>query len=190
LTLNNPLDSTTDAPGHPSPDWPWISEFEQARELLSATDNTNVKVLAHDVILPSCVEEPSIPDVKMRTSSWYEPEPDRTSFRILTFDKLILQYSLGIVVTDLDSFSDDDDDESAELDTSSISISRPLLERLASHAKKLIDPPPPSSSQALVLYRPLRHGAVTDDSKSNEGMIGTTVSEVIGEDNSMEVDPW
>ena len=34
------------------------------------------------VVTPSCVEEPApvVDDVKMRTSTWYEPEPDRRYF--------------------------------------------------------------------------------------------------------------
>jgi hypothetical protein len=107
----------------------------------------------------------------------------------MLLDKLISHFSIGIVITDLDSSSDED--EGAELDTPSISISRPLLKRLSSHAK-FTNPqiPMPSSSQALVLYRPLRCDANIDDSKSNEGIFGPTVGEVIAEDNSMDVEPW
>lgn len=127
------------------------------------------KVQAHEIILPGYVEEPSVPEVKMKSSSWYEPEPDR------------------IVVTDLDSSSDED--EGGKIDAPPISISRTLLKRLSSHAKYM-EPqiPLPISSQALVLYQPLQRDSSTDDPKSNEGMICTTMGEVIGEDNSMDVE--
>ena len=91
----------------------------------------------------------------------------------------------------MDSSSDEDEGaESPELDTPSISISRPLLEQLSSHAK-FINPQFPlrSSSQALVLYRPLWCDPNIDHSKSNEGMFDKIVGEVI-EDNSMDVEAW
>lgn len=79
LTLNNSYNNTTDTPNHVSTSaaWPYISEFVQAPHDFLSTMDADVKVPAHDVILPSYVEEPSIPEVKMRSSSWYEPEPDR-----------------------------------------------------------------------------------------------------------------
>lgn len=79
LSLNNGYTNTIDTPSHVfiSAAGPCISEFVQAPHDFLSTMDADV-VPAHDVILPSCVEEPSIPEVKMRSSSWYEPEPDRT----------------------------------------------------------------------------------------------------------------
>ncbi|GLB37216.1 putative catalyzes the attachment of alanine to tRNA(Ala) in a two-step reaction alanine is first activated by ATP to form Ala- AMP and then transferred to the acceptor end of tRNA(Ala) [Lyophyllum shimeji] len=86
------------------------------------------------VVLPSTIEEPGIPEVKMKKSSWYEPEPDR------------------IVITDLESSSDEEDDQDAD-----ISISPALLQKISSHARDMTEPavPLPSTSQALVLFKPL-----------------------------------
>jgi hypothetical protein len=80
LALNNALHSIADTGSHvpPSASWPYISEFVHAPpDSLSAMD-ADYQVPARDVVLPSYVEEPSA-DVKMRSSSWYETEPDRTS---------------------------------------------------------------------------------------------------------------
>jgi len=107
----------------------------------------------------------------------------------LLLDKSGSQFSLGIVITDLDSSSDEDEDG---VDTPFFSITGPLLERLSSRARELIDPQisPPNSSQALVLYRPLRRDLTTNDAKRDEGVIGITVGEVRGEDNVMDVETW
>ncbi|KAF8647063.1 hypothetical protein AX16_006898 [Volvariella volvacea WC 439] len=99
---------------------------------------------------PYSVEEP-IPEVKMKTSSWYEPEPDR------------------IVITDLDSYSDDEDEVETVNDSvnsssgSTLEISPALLEHIRSRSKASLDPhltqppiPESSPSQALVLFRPLK----------------------------------
>ncbi|KAJ6558608.1 hypothetical protein DFH09DRAFT_1163325, partial [Mycena vulgaris] len=74
---------------------------------------------------------PTVPEITMKTSSWYEPEPDR------------------IVVTDLDSTSDDEVDEDAHP-----LISTALLDRLKTRPLQPTLPPQPDS-QALVLFRPL-----------------------------------
>jgi hypothetical protein len=82
LTLNNPFNSSTaHTPSHTSTSaaWPCISEFVQAPRDFLPAENAGVNVPAHDVILPSYIEEPSVPEVKMKSSSWYEPEPDRMS---------------------------------------------------------------------------------------------------------------
>ncbi|KAK0195255.1 hypothetical protein F5146DRAFT_1132746 [Armillaria mellea] len=86
-------------------------------------------IIPVDAQLPDTVEEP-IHDVKMKRSTWYEPEPDR------------------IVVTDLDS-SDDDDDEQDP----SLSISAALIDRIRS--RQLVSSLPTPATHALVLYRPL-----------------------------------
>ncbi|KAF8161007.1 hypothetical protein B0H34DRAFT_795850 [Crassisporium funariophilum] len=78
---------------------------------------------------PYVVEEPTIPEVKMKTSSWYEPERDR------------------IVITDLDSFTESDDEREE-----AVTINPVFLERIRT---KTFDKPAPSTSQALVLFKPL-----------------------------------
>ncbi|KAJ3779951.1 hypothetical protein GGU10DRAFT_337584 [Lentinula aff. detonsa] len=90
-------------------------------------------------IQPDSVEEPPspsllLPEIQMKkSSSWYEPEPDR------------------IVVTDLDS---SDDEDEAELVNPVVSPT--LLERI--RQRELFNTVPVPSlpnQQALVLYRPL-----------------------------------
>ncbi|KAJ7132895.1 hypothetical protein C8R43DRAFT_1023869 [Mycena crocata] len=85
---------------------------------------------------------PVVPEITMKQSSWYEPEPDR------------------IVITDLDSYSLSDDDDDADADATSNPTTHPplispaLLEHLKSRPLASILPAPPQS-QALVLFRPL-----------------------------------
>ncbi|KAJ7594824.1 hypothetical protein C8J56DRAFT_449531 [Mycena floridula] len=82
-----------------------------------------------DVDEPARPLTPEIRDLKMKTFSWYEPEPDR------------------IVVTNLDS-SDEEDE------TAPISISPAALDHIRS--RQIISATKPSpQSHALVLYRPL-----------------------------------
>ncbi|KAJ7622811.1 hypothetical protein DFH06DRAFT_1231548 [Mycena polygramma] len=76
---------------------------------------------------------PDAPDVTMKTSSWYELEPDR------------------IVITDLGAFSDEDAEGDASPDAL---ISPAFMERLK-RPLALPLPTPPPQSQALVLFRPL-----------------------------------
>ncbi|KAG7446433.1 uncharacterized protein BT62DRAFT_1005708 [Guyanagaster necrorhizus] len=76
-------------------------------------------------------------DVKMKRSTWYEPQPDR------------------IVVTDLDS-SDDDNDNDNDNDNDkdpALSISPALIDRIRS--RQLVSSLPTPASTALVLYHPL-----------------------------------
>ncbi|KII92341.1 hypothetical protein PLICRDRAFT_172444 [Plicaturopsis crispa FD-325 SS-3] len=110
------------------------------------------------VVRPRSVEEP--PDVKMKGSSWYEPEKDRESRPPLpaSHDANTPSVRPGIVVTDLDD-SDDDSERDARSEAG-IAISTALLERIRARAavgNSLDTPPPPvdDSSKALVLFRPL-----------------------------------
>ncbi|TFK18921.1 hypothetical protein FA15DRAFT_232900 [Coprinopsis marcescibilis] len=85
----------------------------------------------------SSTEEPTIPEVKMKTSSWYEPEPDR------------------IVITDLDSFADEDDEADKLVDkggSGGFEVHPAFLEHIRAGRKKL--DPTSAPSQALVLFRP------------------------------------
>ncbi|KAF8629190.1 hypothetical protein AX17_005775 [Amanita inopinata Kibby_2008] len=93
---------------------------------------------------PGFVEElaPNISDINMSKSTWYEPEPDR------------------IVITELDTSSDEETDVSDPQKTKSLYVSAPLLDHIrsrtiASSFTPSIAREAPSTSQALVLYRPL-----------------------------------
>lgn len=96
---------------------------------------------------------PTVPEITMKTSSWYEPEPNRACFCDLQHPKVHLTRP-GIVITDLNSYSDDEDEPDAGTDTPLISPA--LIERIKTRPRELtlpVHPQPPT--QALVLFRPL-----------------------------------
>ena len=86
---------------------------------------TNVRtssqtVLAQDntIVYPTSIEEPpspelEVPEVKMTSSSWYEPEKDSTFFHLLARPQTLLDpdINVGIIVTQLDSDSEDEIDK-------------------------------------------------------------------------------
>ncbi|KAG5652233.1 hypothetical protein H0H81_005727 [Sphagnurus paluster] len=157
LTLANP--HTVD------PGMPCVAEPLYPSD--DATMDDDDPITIPNPMLPSAVEEPLVPEVRMKTSSWYEPEPDR------------------IIITDLDSSSDEEDD--VDPDTATMSISRAFLRKLSS---RLVEPalPPPQSgtSQALVLFKPLPTllSPLSDDEKKKDFHVD------IGyiEDDAMEVE--
>ncbi|KAJ3713335.1 hypothetical protein C8R42DRAFT_294759 [Lentinula raphanica] len=84
-------------------------------------------------IQPDSVEEPtspslSLPEVRMKGSSWYEPEPDREFPKSLSVPQSTKSRFSGIVVTDLDS-SDEEDEDEVEPVLNPI-VSPALLERI------------------------------------------------------------
>ncbi|KAJ7287698.1 hypothetical protein C8J57DRAFT_1496131 [Mycena rebaudengoi] len=96
-----------------------------------------------DVEPPPRPVSPTVPDIKMKSSSWYEPEPDR------------------IIITDLNSSSDEED---ADASPDPLTISPALLQRLNLRAREAkLAPPQPPQSQALVLFRPLSHAPKQPD---------------------------
>lgn len=114
------------------------------------------------MIQPSQIDEPkevspppppeaSTSDVKMKSHSWYEPEPDRTRLPPAFMRAArSADGASGIVVTDLDS-SDDEDGPAVEAEL----ISPALLEHIRRQGLRSGLLPTDSSSQALVLYRPV-----------------------------------
>ncbi|KAG6868909.1 hypothetical protein C0993_007683 [Termitomyces sp. T159_Od127] len=106
------------------------------------------------------MEEPDIPEVKMKSSSWYEPEPDR------------------IVVTSLES----SDEESEEMDAADLSVSPALLKKISDRMGQLITSPA-NTSQALVLYKPLPvRGVACEEQKREEN------KNVVADDDAMDVE--
>jgi len=111
-------------------------------------------------IQPDSVEEPhsstppeQVPEIRMKGSSWYEPEPDR------------------IVVTDLDSSEDEEESEPLHP-----VISPALLERI--RRRELSVPVPELSlqnQQALVLYRPLNRPSTTAEEEEKEPKVDVAV---------------
>lgn len=81
-------------------------------------------------------EPPHIPEVTMKTSSWYEREPDR------------------IVITDMDSFAESDDEEGPNLTIHPVLLDRIRTNKLDSCTNSQ-STAPSSTSQALVLFQPL-----------------------------------
>ncbi|KAJ3499806.1 hypothetical protein NLJ89_g10054 [Agrocybe chaxingu] len=121
------------------------------------------------------VEEPTVPEVKMKTSSWYEPEPDR------------------IVITDLEAFTEsDDEDEEKEEEKENVAINFALLDRIRN--KKAEESLPtvssPGASQALVLFRPLARlseESGLSEARKEEKEKETRPVEV--DENAMDVEP-
>jgi len=131
-----------------------------------------------DVVLPSSIEEPSIPEVRMKYPSWYEPEPDR------------------IVVTNIDS-SSDEEDENTDPGVTTISIPRALLKRFTLRPGELTDTQLPSSNsnQALILFQPLPVIGTKVINKSEENQskenpqVQNRTREIIWEEDAMDIGP-
>ncbi|KAG5338548.1 hypothetical protein C0989_007112 [Termitomyces sp. Mn162] len=125
--------------------------------------------LAPLLALPS--EEPEIREVKMKSSSWYEPEPDR------------------IVVTSLES-SDEEDEEEPDADTTSITISPALLKKISNQSTRDLGTrlmtPATNTNQALVLYKPLPvPGAACEEHKKDEN---NKTDNIVTDDDAMDVE--
>ncbi|KAH6914136.1 hypothetical protein BKA70DRAFT_1420903 [Coprinopsis sp. MPI-PUGE-AT-0042] len=87
-----------------------------------------------DIVLPDSVEEPSVPEVDMRASTWYEPEPNR------------------IIITDLDGFVESD--EEGDPPSKDFQVHPGFLEQIRSKKLNNHVSPTAKSSQALILFRP------------------------------------
>jgi len=105
-------------------------------------------------------EEPTVPEVNMKTSSWYEPEPDR------------------IVITDLDLFTDSDDECEHE---KRVDINPVLLDCIRGKELGRDSPHPKATSTALVLFRPLP-GL---ERRQGEGVTQTKIVD----ENAMDLEP-
>lgn len=150
---------------------------------------------AFSVLLPSPVpvtpapapvlvddDEPTSPEIQMKSSSWYEPEKDRKScihsgsimIRLSVFRTHNL-LTIGIVVTDLDSLSDSGDEggqsppypypyssspSNTNTNTAQLTIPAAILAALKSISMIPAEPPKESddsaagAGKALVLFRP------------------------------------
>ncbi|KAK7454522.1 hypothetical protein VKT23_011276 [Stygiomarasmius scandens] len=137
---------------------------------------------------PSSIEEPDSPptrDLKMRGTSWYEPEPDREHPPIPNPPPLRPSLDhvqprsnprrphTGIIVTDLDS---SDEEDVRDPDEPPITVSPALLERLRQREllnhHQLSVPP---ASMALVLYRPLSIPSSNSDEDDSSGSLNEPV---------------
>ncbi|TFK75284.1 hypothetical protein BDN72DRAFT_954920 [Pluteus cervinus] len=145
--------------------YPMISEMLPSEEM---------EILPpEDVItLPQSIESPTVPEVKMRSSSWYEPEPDR------------------IVVTDLDGSSDDETD-AGHSTPPPVNISAALLDRIRPRpfdARTPMIPSTPTQSQALVLFRPLSRPIAVESESIGAWRSETKVDPRDEEDHRMDID--
>ncbi|KIM78962.1 hypothetical protein PILCRDRAFT_824093 [Piloderma croceum F 1598] len=174
LAINHPILQTgTYASSYPSPasSNPSVldldlSEARSPSPALMDSEDT------YPIIYPTSIEEPISPDlslepndIKMKSQSWYEPEKDR------------------IVITDLD-----DSDDEADSDVPSVNISIALLDRIKEGRTLTSTPLPfPSTSTALVLFRPLRFGPkeVVDDDEPADTRSRSSPSD----DCAMDVEP-
>lgn len=170
LQPTSPAVVTTSHPVSVSPHSPHYST------ILPTPSNSDITAMEVDCfdsssmlpfIQPDSVEEPpSPPDIRMKGSSWYEPEPDRESSSV-SFqshqDSKTRRFT-GIVVTDLDSSDDEEESE-----PSHPVISPALLEHIRKRERSTSIPELlPPNQQALVLYRPLNiksSPAVDDEQK-------------------------
>lgn len=140
----------------------------------SPSPNAMESDYTYPIIQPTFIEEPTSPDisvypprsaegeseevadVKMRSESWYEPEKDRKCCCSLIRLLLYLAGNTGIVITDLDD-SDEEGGPNSTSDSSGLTISNALLNRLRNQQPERHALPLPSAkpSSALVLFRPL-----------------------------------
>jgi len=102
-----------------------------------------------DLDIQPVVEEPesSAPEVRMKNTSWYEPEKDR------------------IVILDLDSDEEEDADSAVQTSSNSTQTELQVSSTLLSAIRRSTIPPPipQNASQALVLYRPSQWTRPTND---------------------------
>lgn len=140
------------------------------------------------------VEEPTIPEITMKISSWFEPERDSTLYilRRYLLDKPDVCGSTGIVITDLDSFTQSDDE-----DEQSVTVNAALLEKIRANVVDQCPIPLAPTSQALVLFRPLPWASAMNEGENREALKQAHKEKKVhselhmtldGEDMAMEVE--
>ncbi|KAG6914273.1 hypothetical protein DXG01_001342 [Tephrocybe rancida] len=122
--------------------------------------------------VPIALPSSSIPEVKMKSSSWYEPEPDR------------------IVVTNLDS---SDEEDNATDDTGTVTISPALLKKIISQSPRELGAPqialPRNDIQALVLFKPLPLPDIVCGEDKEDKRLSDKASDIFEDDDPMDVEP-
>ncbi|KAF9264253.1 hypothetical protein L218DRAFT_958673, partial [Marasmius fiardii PR-910] len=193
MTLNNSITPPTTLPGlveqqdvshllPTSSSSQWSSSSLSAMEIEEVLANSQPSFITR----PDSIEEPVSPlpsftdvwDVKMKGTSWYEPEPDR------------------IIITDLDS----SDDEDSPDENQPITISPALLQRIRER-DLLRASVPAGHNQALVLYRPLTIPTPSDEKENRSSSLSppsprmpeiqtgaqSIVVEVEGDEDKMDI---
>ena len=162
-----------------------VEDVEMPMEPDALTSTSVVNMVA----LPSSFEEsaPDIHDVKMRKSTWYEPEPDRTLSLSRIYDMCHVHVvTTGIVITELESSSDEESD--AQEGGGELYVSPALLDHIRSRTLGSSVKAP--ASRALVLYRPMPHSATTsDDTTPKANAIARIKRSTRKEEDAMDLEP-
>jgi len=135
-------------------------------DMVPASSSTYASAPVHQIAYT--VEEPVAPEVKMKTSSWYEPEPDR------------------IVITDMDSFTEEDEEEDEN-----VSINPALLDVIRSNTietSTTTKTPAASTSQALVLFRPLPICDIKNEEERTREEEVLETKEGVADEDAMDVE--
>lgn len=154
------------------------------------------------VVRPSRVDEPGehtppIVEINMKSSSWYEPEPDRTYLGCSGHGTFVLTPLLGIVVTDLDSSEDE-----ADVEDNPILLPPSILKHIAARNLEMMKSGgksmhhPDDAGKALVLFRPLSlgppsqvEGDVDEDSTRDTDTTSSLPSvSSIDDDDAMDIE--
>ncbi|TDL25885.1 hypothetical protein BD410DRAFT_836594 [Rickenella mellea] len=135
-TTAEPLASPS-ANGEPL-DQPWITPYTAIAEVPAYVEAEPV------------VEEPPVADVRMKGTSWYEPEKDSKWFLLILIVLCTELRWTGIVITDLDD-SDGEGELEEKEEEGELSLSAALLE----HIKRSANFPYMGDSRAVVVYRPV-----------------------------------
>ncbi|KAG2015964.1 hypothetical protein CC2G_009181 [Coprinopsis cinerea AmutBmut pab1-1] len=149
---------------------PLVEEFEPPSD-----------VPLQNVTLPDSIEEEeaSAPEVQMKVSTWYEPEPNR------------------IVITDLDGFADSDEETAPASSADRVKgfeVHPAFLEQIRSGQQRKMDhvpSPSPTTSQALVLFRPpppLLRPASPDQVSSPPSETSKNTQQVVEDEYAMDLD--
>ena len=139
---------------------------------------------------------PVIKDVRMHSSSWYEPERDRTSSPLFSppfYNGTEGRRNSGIVVTDLNSSSDEEEESSPKLQPTILPTA--LFDPFRGPLHAGLPPLPPQQQQALILYKPLPLPSSSsstpnddDDEKEEEESRTTQVPVMDEDDDAMDVE--
>ncbi|KAI0045940.1 hypothetical protein FA95DRAFT_76978 [Auriscalpium vulgare] len=126
-----------------------LSPMDLSDEPVLELSPSSVSAPDGDIVRTTDIEEPpELPEVRMRSSSWYEPEKDR------------------IVITDLDASSDEEADDAVGHSVAPAFLAR--LRRTLAGPAPMLPPPgePADARKALVLFRPLGPPGRADDGPS------------------------
>ena len=139
---------------------------------------------------------PLIKDIRMHSSSWYEPERDRTSSLLFSppfYNGTEGKRNTGIVVTDLNSSSDEEEESSPKSQPTVLPTA--LFDPFRGPFHAGLPPLPPQQQQALILYKPLPLPSSSsstpnddDDEKEEEESRTTQVPVIDEDDDAMDVE--